>query len=63
MLNLGFGVPVRALELRLPAGSYERTWPLIAHDVLAGNNVAPDPQVRFVDGSLEARIEPVPANA
>ncbi len=62
-LGLGFGVRVKATSLRLPDPLDRDTWPTIAQDVLAGNNVV-DAAVDFAPGgALDATIEPVPADA
>jgi len=61
-LQLGFSVPVRLVDCQLPE-AFAASWPRVAGDVLAGNNVMPDPPVRFHAGGIELSIEPVPANA
>ena len=58
--KFGFGVPVRA-TLVLPTNMRDG-WPLIEHDVLAGNNVA-DAQVTFNPTRFEVTIEPVAPHA
>jgi valyl-tRNA synthetase len=58
-LNLGFGVPVRAV-LTLPA-AHQAAWPSIERDVLAGNN-AVSAAVTFSGDTVLAEIEPVTAS-
>jgi valyl-tRNA synthetase len=58
--KLGFSVPV---HLRLE-GVDASVWPLIARDVLEGNNVIGEPAIQFGgDSALTASIEPVRSDA
>jgi valyl-tRNA synthetase len=57
--QLGFSVPV---QLRM-AGVDPDVWPLIARDVLEGNNVVGDPTIEFGGPPLSATIEPVRPDA
>jgi valyl-tRNA synthetase len=58
--KLGFGVPVRA-TIALPP-EHEALWPLIAADVLEGNNVAAA-DVTFGSERMDIQIEPHAAHA
>jgi valyl-tRNA synthetase len=58
--KLGFGVPVRA-TIALSA-EHEALWPLIAGDVLEGNNVSAA-EVSFGSEQIDIRIEPHASHA
>jgi valyl-tRNA synthetase len=58
--KLGFGVPVRA-TIALPP-EHEALWPLIAADVLEGNNVSAA-EVTFGSERMDIQIEPHAAHA
>jgi valyl-tRNA synthetase len=58
--KLGFGVPVRATMALTP--EHEALWPVIARDVLEGNNVAAA-DVTFGAERIDITIEPQTANA